>query len=214
MCWLTACSSGFGDRGCYCWPGSRVPPLLLPCSRREAWLLLFLTQFPATNLHSHERPGRHAVLACKKRLVPEICVKGWNVTCLWLKIHVASIISRVGKFYFVTSITQKTPCFSLLIYWRFTPACKMLTLWGTYIDAYRQLKPRIHSFLTRVLKKTPSIYSQLMKKQCTEYPRTLWLCRWQFRDLITSDPFVGVPLVGWYIPVVHFQYLAKLGSLA
>lgn len=54
---------------------SRVPPLLLPCSRREAWLLVFLTQLPATNLHSHERPGRHAVLACRKRLAPEICVK-------------------------------------------------------------------------------------------------------------------------------------------
>lgn len=166
MCWCTACFSGFGGRGRYRWPGvlgATSPAALLTKGAPAACVPdpVSCHQTP-----SQERPGRHAVLAWKKRLVPEICVKGWNVTCLWLKIHVASAISRVGKFYFVTSITQKTQCLLLLIYWRFTPACKMLTLWGAYIDAYRQLKPRIHSFLPRVLK-NPSIYSKLMEKQCT-----------------------------------------------
>lgn len=100
--------------------------------------------------------ARHtnSTLLWKKRVVTEICVKCWNVTCLWLKIHAASIISREGKFYFIISITQRTWWFLLwvLIYWCSTPACKMLTLWEMYFDAYRHLKTRIHNFLTKVLK--------------------------------------------------------------
>lgn len=161
MCWWTACFRGFGGRGRSRWPGVLGGPS--PVALPSEGALAARVPDPASCHHPypHERPGRHAVLAWAERLVPEICAEGRNVTCLWLKIHVASAISRVGKLYFVTSITQKAQC--SLIYWRFTPACKMLTLGGAYIDAYRQLKLRIHSFLPSVLKKNPLFIASLWR---------------------------------------------------
>ena len=43
----------------------------------------------------------------------EICVKSWNVTCLWLKIQAGNVISRAGKFHFVTSIIERFGIFFL-----------------------------------------------------------------------------------------------------
>lgn len=96
------------------------PPFHLSCCFVHDWSsgpLFSWRGFPPPNCNRPHRPfpwkarQTNCVLVGKERVVTEICVKSWTVTCLWLKVHAANAIPRVGKFYFVTSITQKTQWF-------------------------------------------------------------------------------------------------------
>lgn len=151
------CFGGFGRRWQHHWQ-------LILSSTSPDWSLRYLLFWHCVLVPNYTRPLRDIPMrgkadkfypCTKKRVVMEIRVKSWNVTCLWLKIHAVNTISRVGKVYSVISITQKTwKCLSSKFY--FMGVLHLLIKYWPfgkyYFGTNRQVKTRIHNFLIRDLK--------------------------------------------------------------